>query len=99
MYINMKEYAKQERYDLIKLHIRTRAVENIYNTLSVNTIYPYQTAPTGLYSKAGDTLIELTRNSEGLLVYDLEDIEEFFGDQGRREISDILISKKTCKLV
>ena len=32
------------RYDLIKAHIRTRAVENVCHTLAVNTAGPYQTA-------------------------------------------------------
>lgn len=40
-----------ERYELIKSHIRTRAVENVCYTLTVNTIRPYQTAPTALFDR------------------------------------------------
>lgn len=79
-----------ERYDLIKSHIRTRAVENVCHTLSVDTIRPYQTAPTALYDKSGYTLAELDRNKEDLLIYDLKDMELGFGELGRKEISDLL---------
>lgn len=79
-----------ERYELIKSHIRTRAVENITYTLTVDTICPYQTAPTALYDKSGGSLIELKRNEEGLLMYDLEKREPNFGEKGRIEISDWL---------
>ena len=48
-----------ERYELIKSHIRTRAVENVTYTMSVNSIRPYQTAPTGIFDKSGRTINEL----------------------------------------
>ena len=79
-----------ERYDLIKAHIKTRAVENVCYILSVNTIRPYQTAPTGLFDKSGRTLAELERNKEGLLLYDLTNPEADFGEQGRIHISNQL---------
>lgn len=78
------------RYDLIKAHIRTRAVENVCHTLSVNTTGPYQTAPTALYDRSGNTLVELDRNTPDLLVYDLAFPKPDFGECGRKEISDIL---------
>ena len=79
-----------ERYELIKSHIRTRAVENVCYTLSVNTIKPYQTAPTALYDKSGRTLGELERNQEKLFLYDLDTEVPDFGEQGRIQISDLL---------
>ncbi len=79
-----------ERYDLIKAHIRTRAVENVTYTLTVDTICPYQTAPTALYDKSGYALMELKRNEEKMLVYDLENLPQDFGEKGRTEISDWL---------
>ena len=79
-----------ERYDLIKSHIRTRAVENVTYTLSVDAISSYQTAPTAIYDKSGYGLIELERNKEGMLVYDLENAPKDFGERGRSEISDWL---------
>ncbi|MCH5353507.1 MAG: carbon-nitrogen hydrolase family protein [Acutalibacter sp.] len=77
-----------DRYDLIRSHIRTRAVENVCPILTVDTIRPYQTAPTALYDRSGGVLAELERNKEGLLVYDWEKTELTFGEQGRKEISD-----------
>lgn len=77
---------------MIKAHIRTRAVENVTYTLSVNSISPYQTAPTALYDRSGRTLIELKQNEEKLLVYDLDNMQLDFGEQGRKEISDWVTS-------
>lgn len=82
-----------ERYELIKSHIRTRAVENVTYTMSVNSIRPYQTAPTGIFDKSGRTINELERNKEDLLIYDFENIADDFGEKGRRLISDVLTKK------
>lgn len=79
-----------QRYELIKGHVRTRAVENVTHTLTVNNISPYQTAPTAFYDKSGRTLVELERNRELLLVYDLKKKELDFGELGRKEISNQL---------
>lgn len=90
----MEEKDDKERYDLIRGHIRTRAVENVCNTLTVNTIYPYQTAPTALYDKSGRELCQLERNIEGLLVYSYDNLENKkmdFGERGRKEISDLFV--------
>lgn len=61
-----------ERYEMIRSHVRTRAVENVCHTLCVDTILPYQTAPTALFDKSGRVLKELERNKEDLLIYDPE---------------------------
>ena len=79
-----------DRYDLIRSHIRTRAVENVCPILTVDTIRPYQTAPTALYDRSGGVLAELERNKEGLLVCDWEKAELTFGEQGRKTFSDML---------
>lgn len=92
LFYDVSDYDDAERYELIKSHIRTRAVENVTCTLSVDTIRPYQTAPTALYDKSGCTLVELKRNEESLLVYDFEKTKPDFGEQGRREISDRLMT-------
>lgn len=94
LFYDVSDYDDIERYELIKSHIRTRAVENVTYTLSVNTICPYQTAPTGLYDKSGCSLIELKRNEEGFLIYDLQKKEPDFGEQGRQQISDWLTTNK-----
>ncbi len=82
-----------ERYELIKSHIRTRAAENVTYTISVNSIRPYQTAPTGIFDKSGRTIAELERNKENLLIYNFESIADDFGEKGRRSISDVLTEK------
>lgn len=93
LFYDTADYDDTERYDLIKAHIKTRAVENICHTLSVDAIRPYQTAPTALFDKSGGVLKELERNTEGLLIYDLVSMQDTFGEQGRREISDRLTVK------
>lgn len=79
-----------DRYDLIKAHIRTRAVENVCPILTANAIAPYQTAPTGFYDASGGILCETERNREELLTHDLQIQERDFGERGRIEISDFL---------
>lgn len=93
LFYDVSEQDSIGRYELIKSHIRTRAVENVTYTLSVDTITPYQTAPTALYSRSGRSLAELERNKEGLLVYDLEKTPLDFGENGRKEISDWLTAE------
>lgn len=80
------------RYEMIKSHIMTRAVENVTYTLSVNTISPFQTAPTILFDRSGQVLNETVKNEECLLVYDLEKKEMDFGEKGRKEVTDLLLS-------
>lgn len=82
------------RYEMIKAHILTRAVENVTYTASVNATEPFQTAPTMLCDKSGRLLCEAERNKEQLLVYDLEKRENDFGENGRKEISDWLLLKE-----
>ena len=80
-----------DRYELIKSHIITRAVENVTYTLSVNTCSAYQTAPTMLTDRSGRILNELGRNHDRLLVFDLMKQGMDFGENGRKEISDWLM--------
>ncbi len=88
MFYDVSDYDDMERYQIIKSHIMTRAVENVTYTLAVNTISPFQTAPTILYNQSGQVLLELERNRQGLLMYDLKKKELVFGEIGRKEISD-----------
>ncbi|MPN38492.1 hypothetical protein SDC9_186016 [bioreactor metagenome] len=80
-----------ERYDLIKSHLRTRAVENVFPVLSVNSSVASQTAPTAVIDPDGTVVSELPRHMEQLLIYELKkQTEESFGARGRRSISDKL---------
>lgn len=91
LFYDVSDWDDVGRYDLIRGHIRTRAVENVTHTLTVNTIRPYQTAPTALYDRSGGVLAELARNREGLLIYELDKTPLDFGEQGRKELSDKFI--------
>ena len=84
---------------MIKAHIRTRAVKNVCYTMSVNMAGLYQTAPTAIYDRFGNTIVELNRNMPGLLVYDLVLPQLNFGKCGRKEISDAFqngLSDESC---
>ena len=78
------------RYDLLHGHIRTRAVENVCYTLSVNTACPGQSAPTMLIDRSGGVLAEAEREREALLTLDFEPGPLDFGELGRKEYSDKL---------
>ena len=80
-----------ERYDLIRGHIRTRAVENVCYTLSVNTIHPFQSAPTMLADRSGRVLCEAERNKEELLLFDFLPEPLDFGERGRKETLDSIV--------
>lgn len=91
LFYDVSDYNDLERYELITSHIRTRAVENVCHTLSVDAIRPYQTAPTALYDKSGRVVGELDRNTEGLLVCDWNEGKVGFGEQGIKQITDSLL--------
>lgn len=94
MFYDVSDDDDVERYEMIKAHIQTRAVENVTYTLSVDAIEPYQTAPTALYDRSGRLLKALERNKEQLLVYDLERCQPDFGERGRLQVSDWLLKKE-----
>jgi len=79
------------RYQLITGHLQTRAAENISTYISVNTIQPFQTAPTAVIGKNGQILKECNRNQAEMLIYDFENTEDSLGDRGRREYADRLV--------
>ena len=79
------------RFNMIKGHIQTRAVENVCPILTCNTCSAFQTAPTVLFDRSGKTLAEIPKGNEGLLVYDFEQKPLDFGEQGRKTISDSLL--------
>ena len=90
LFYDVSDRDDADRYDLIRAHVRTRAVENVCYTLSVNAAGPHQTAPTGLYDPSGRPVCELERNRPGLLIHDLHPWTPDFGQRGRKEISDRL---------
>lgn len=91
LFYDVADTDDMERYELIKAHIRTRAVENACYTLTADSISPCQTAPTALFDRSGYPLVELERNAPGMLTFDLAKTPPSFGERGRMEISDLLV--------
>lgn len=94
LFYDRADYDDLTRYNLIKSHIITRAVENVSHTLTVDTIHPFQTAPTAMFDKSGNVLDELARNQPGMLILELDKFERDFGEEGRKQISDSLIQQE-----
>ena len=71
-----------ERYQTIKSHLVTRAVENAMTIASVNSIARSQTAPTAVIDHGGRILMEAAPDQEQLLVFDYALPEFGFGAKG-----------------
>jgi len=71
-----------ERYNLLKGHLQTRAVENVMTVISVNSITKYQTAPTAVFDPSGDVICEATKSQEELLLYEYIEPEMTYGQKG-----------------
>ena len=80
-----------ERYEIIKAHLRTRAVENVMTVVSVNSISGYQTAPTAIFDPNGYLLQEAPKNAAHMLIYDYTVPEVSFGMCGRIINSDYFL--------
>lgn len=91
LFYDVSDVDDHERYNMIKGHLQTRAVENVNTVISVDSIKPFQTAPTAVIGKSGEIIKECDRNKTELLIYDFEKSDDDFGEQGRREISDSLV--------
>lgn len=82
-FCDVSEQDSMERYETIKAHLVTRAVENVMTIISVNSISNYQTAPTAVIDSDGCIVSEAPRNNEYLLVYDYNTPVIGFGAKGR----------------
>jgi len=89
LFCDKSDEESPERYDLIKAHLLTRAVENVCSVISVNNCAEWQTAPT-IAIDDGIVISELLKGNEGLLVYELKDRKYGFGAKGRKTESDKL---------
>ena len=82
-FCDISEQDAPERYDTIKAHLITRAVENVMTVISVNSISKFQTAPTAVFGIDGGILLEAPKNEDCLLTYDFVVPENDFGAEGR----------------
>ena len=80
-----------ERFDLIKSHLQTRAVENIMTVISVNSISKFQTVPTAVIDHNGYLILEAPRNEEYLIIHDYTEPKLSFGIEGRKKNNDLLL--------
>jgi omega-amidase len=80
-----------ERYEIIKSHLVTRAVENAMVILSANSISKFQTAPTCLVDPDGQIIKIAPRDDEHLLVYEFANFESSYGRDGRIQHSKELL--------
>lgn len=77
----------QERYDTVKAHLITRAVENAMPIVSINSCSHCQTAPTAVFDENGSIVKEAPPNEECLMVYEFEKPALDYGAKGRVQIS------------
>lgn len=79
------------RYEMIRSHMITRAVENAFWLMSANSISKAQTAPTCVVTPDGDLADVAPATGETLLWFDYKKEEPNFGRRGRIEISRKLL--------
>lgn len=93
LFYDVADKEDESRYQMIRGHLITRAVENVTPVFSVNAIYPKQTAPTCIINASGAVCKELEENMDGMLIYDFEKQELNFGELGRKRYSDQLLKE------
>ncbi|MCR5771542.1 MAG: carbon-nitrogen hydrolase family protein, partial [Butyrivibrio sp.] len=79
LFYDVADKADDNRYQLIRSHIITRAVENVTPCLTVNATFPNQTAPTCFVDASGKVCAELEQGKEGMLIYGFEKKKLDFG--------------------
>ena len=95
-FVSFCDVSKQmdaERYETIKSHLITRAVENVMTVVSVNSISFNQTSPTAVIDPDGHILELAPQSEEYLLVYEYNPPKISFGGEGRIENTNLLLSK------
>ncbi|CAH0536636.1 carbon-nitrogen hydrolase family protein [Vibrio marisflavi] len=72
----------ENRFSIIKSHLLSRAIENVFTVLSVNSSTFEQTAPTSVIDQHGNTIVQAERNSESITYYVYKKLEHGFGAKG-----------------
>lgn len=84
-FVSFSDVSEQDspgRYNILKSHLTTRAVENVMTLVSVNSISKFQTCPTAVFNIYGEVVKEAPKNQEHLLIYDYVAPEIGFGAKG-----------------
>ncbi|HTP09483.1 MAG TPA: carbon-nitrogen hydrolase family protein [Anaerolineae bacterium] len=81
----------ESRYEMIRSHLVTRAVENAMFCLSANSLSSLQTAPTCAINPDGIVLQSAPRNEEYLLTVEVERGESNMGRARRIKLSKELV--------
>ena len=96
LFCDRSDEDSEARYDLILSHLRTRAVENVFPLVCVNSCSAYQTAPSAAIDEDGVVQCELSRHQAGLLIFDLQRKEKLsFGAQGRKAVSSAMVKQQS----
>ena len=82
-FFDTSEHDNINRYETIKAHLLTRAVENVMPVISVNSTANHQTAPTAVFDIDGDMVQVAPRGEEQLLIYQHTAPEITWGAKGR----------------
>ena len=82
-FCDVEQEPNPNRYELMKAHLMTRAVENALVVVSVNSISGYQTAPTCVINPDGAVLALAPLDEEYLLTFEYNNLESNFGRDGR----------------
>ena len=98
-FCDVSRQASPERYNIIKSHLVTRAVENVMTIISVDSISDYQTAPTAVFNQNGIVMDEAPLNKEYLMIYDYEVPKIGFGERGRIENSHHIIQEHGSRYI
>ena len=85
---DVSEQDLPERYNIIRSHLITRAVENVMTIVSVNSSSKFQTCPTAVFNISGGVVKEAPKNQEHLLIYDYVAPEIGFGTNGIMQNAD-----------
>ncbi len=89
-FCDLSREPNKDRLRVIKSHLLTRAVENAFTVISVNSTTLNQTAPTCVIDPDGRTLVEAKLNKESLTYYTYKKDGPDFSRNGRIYYSDKL---------
>ncbi|MDA0119235.1 carbon-nitrogen hydrolase family protein [Vibrio sp. T11.5] len=79
------------RYSILKSHLLTRAIENVFTVISVNSASMEQTAPTCVVDQHGTTLVEAEHSADSMTYFDYQSLENGFGAKGIIQYADKLL--------